>query len=311
VPVGFCAACCLRRSRAVRQFEPGAWSDSPTASRAWFGSRYARSLRTNPPSIRRTLVIVQGVLRCAVEWGRISTNPVRTVRKPSGRRKRVVRPVAPATVECIRAGLLRAGRRRDAALVSVLAYAGLRPGEALALSWDNVGERTLLVEQSNSDAELKATKTEQSRSVGLLAPLATDLAEWRLASGRPEGPTLVFPNSRGEPWTEDTYRNWRRRIYRPAAQAAGIESARPYDLRHSFASLLIHEGASVVEVARQLGHAPSMTLDTYGHVFEEFEGRSRVSAEEAIRAARDELVPVSYPSLRAETAALRKTAANS
>jgi hypothetical protein len=73
---------------------------------------------------------------------------------------------------------------------------------------------------------------------------------------------------------------------------------------------LIYEGASVVEVARQLGHAPSMTLDTYGHAFEEFDGCDRVSAETAIRAAREELVPVLYPSLRAEAAASQKTAAN-
>ena len=39
-----------------------------------------------------------------------------------------------------------------------------------------------------------------------------------------------------------------------------------YDLRHSFASLLIAEGRSVVEVAVQLGYAPTMSLDTYGHV---------------------------------------------
>jgi hypothetical protein len=72
----------------------------------------------------------------------------------------------------------------------------------------------------------------------------------------------------------------------------------------------LREGASVVEVARQLNHAPSMTLDTYGHVFEEFEGRDRGSAEAAMRDARDELVPVSYPSLRAEAAALQEAAAN-
>ena len=58
-------------------------------------------------------------------------------------------------------------------------------------------------------------------------------------------------------------RNWRKRVYVPAADAAGIDNPRPYDLRHSFASLLIHEGRySIVDVAAQLGHDPTMTLST-------------------------------------------------
>ena len=69
---------------------------------------------------------------------------------------------------------------------------------------------------------------------------------------------------------------------------------RPYDLRHSFVSLLLSEGASIVEVARQAGHAATLTLDTYGHVIEELAGADRVSAEAAIRAARDNSVPVSF-----------------
>jgi hypothetical protein len=62
---------------------------------------------------------------------------------------------------------------------------------------------------------------------------------------------------------------------------------RPYDLRHAFCSLLIAEGLSVVEVARQAGHAPTMTLDTYAHVMADVDGSDRVSAEASIRAARE------------------------
>jgi integrase len=43
---------------------------------------------------------------------------------------------------------------------------------------------------------------------------------------------------------------------------------RLYDLRHTAASLMIREGASVKAVQKQLGHATaSITLDTYGHLF--------------------------------------------
>jgi hypothetical protein len=95
---------------------------------------------------------------------------------------------------------------------------------------------------------------------------------------------LLFQAYDGDCWSRDDWANWRNRVFGPAAVAAELEKSRPYDLRHSFCSLLIHEGATVVEVARQLGHSPTMTLNTYGHVFDELQGaeprRSR-SAEHA------------------------------
>ena len=46
------------------------------------------------------------------------------------------------------------------------------------------------------------------------------------------------------------------------------EELRLYDLRHTAASLMIRQGASVKAVHKQLGHATaSITLDTYGHLF--------------------------------------------
>ncbi|MGH3134477.1 MAG: tyrosine-type recombinase/integrase [Gaiellaceae bacterium] len=144
-------------------------------------------------SVRRVMVIVQGVLERAVEWQRIPANPARAVRKPPQRRERAVHPLAPITVERIRAHLLDAGRVRDAVLVSVLAYSGLRPGEALALTWGHVRERTILVERAVALGELKTTKTGRTRTVRLLAPLAADLSEWRIGQGKPPGDSLVFP----------------------------------------------------------------------------------------------------------------------
>ena len=91
------------------------------------------SAGVGPSSIRRVMVILQGVLERAVEWQHIRANPARAVRKPPQRRERAVRPLSPATIEHVRARLLERGQTRDAVLVSVLAYAGLRPSEALAL----------------------------------------------------------------------------------------------------------------------------------------------------------------------------------
>lgn len=242
-----------------------------------------------PASIRKALVLLQGVLQRACEWGRIASNPALPVRKPSVGRARAVVPLAPEMVEAMRDWLVRRRLLRDATLVSVLAYAGVRPGEALALTWAHVRERTLLVEGAVSLGTVDSTKTGRRRTVPLVAPLAQDLAEWRLHAGRPTGDALVFPGRDGRPWTLAAYQNWRRRTYVPAARASGIERPRPYDLRHSYVSLLIAEGHNVVEVARRAGHSPKMTLDTYAHVFEEFDPAERVNATDRIRAAREEL----------------------
>jgi integrase len=207
-----------------------------------------------------------------------------------------VRPLAPATVEAMRAAV----PLRDATLISVLAYAGLRPQEARGSRWGHIGERTIVV---------NAPKTRTRRNVRLLVPLAADLREWRLASGRPDEDAYVFPGHDGEPWTAEGFNKWRagrarlpkgpRWGFAKALEGAGIDRARPYDLRHSFASLLLHEGRSVIYVARQLGHGAALTMRVYGHVIEELEDAPRLAAEDAIAAARGKSVPVSYPSAEA------------
>jgi integrase len=76
-------------------------------------------------------------------------------------------------------------------------------------------------------------------------------------------------------------------VKRPhAARQRPKVKGRPYDLRHSFASLLLHEGRSVIYVARQLGHDARLTLTTYGHVIDELDEQPRLSADAAIAAAR-------------------------
>lgn len=67
----------------------------------------------------------------------------------------------------------------------------------------------------------------------------------------------------------------------------GLGEPSPYGLRHSFASLLIPEQrVSLVDLAEQLGHAPTMTLNTYAHVMSEYRRSAPVDVEEWIMRAR-------------------------
>jgi integrase len=90
--------------------------------------------------------------------------------------------------------------------------------------------------------------------------------------------------------------------FKPAVRAVGLPGAlRFYDLRHTAASLLIREGASVKAVQRQLGHATaSITLDTYGHLFpdelEALAGRLEDARAEALESlARTQRGPAVLP----------------
>jgi integrase len=118
------------------------------------------------------------------------------------------------------------------------------------------------------------------------SPLADDLERAWQACGEPAEDELIFPRSKGGCWTDSDYRNWKKRVYYDTLDALGLKRTRPYELRHSFASLLIHAGKSVAHVARQMGNRPSMTADTYAHVFDDL-GDERMSPEGLIYAARD------------------------
>jgi integrase len=248
----------------------------------WQADRLAQG--AGPVAVRHAMDLLGAILEHAFVAGQIPENPVRRVKKARRPHREEVQALSPGTIEAMRA----AASTRDAALISVLAYAGLRPGEALGLRWGDIRERTILVQRAISLGEEADTKTRQHRTVRLLTPLAADLRSWRMAAGHPDDGQLVFPSHDGGPWTQAAYQSWRRRAFRRATQAAGLAHARPYDLRHSFASLLLHEGRSVIYAARQLGHDARLTLTRYGHVIDEFEDSPQINAEAAISRARSE-----------------------
>lgn len=183
----------------------------------------------------------------------------------------------------------------DALVVSLLAYAGLRPQEALALRWESVGQARLQVRRAAAFGEEKATKTRERRPVPLVAPLAADLEEWRGLTAFAREGDYILPNTRGALWTDSAWRNWRSRVWKPAVRAVAasdpdlerLASARPYDCRASFVSLHLAAGKAPLVVAKEAGHSGAVMWKHYGGVIEEFEAATeRVPAEVQIERAR-------------------------
>jgi integrase len=265
-------------------------------------------------TIDKARTMLSSVLTHAAESGAIMGNPLSLVRAPRSSHTDAVLPLSPAQVEAIRQQLLqpparevgasRAGQRRrrrydlpprgtpqsrsrDALIISLLAYAGLRPGELRALRWEDVGENGIHVQRATTpDGAIKATKTGHRRTVQLFSPLARDLREHRMAAGRPPAGTLLLADGEGQPWDKTAWQNWRSRRWTPACRAAGIDPVpRPYDLRHSFVSLLLATGAPSMWVAQQAGHPPRVLVDVYAHLIAEL-GERRVDATAEIELAR-------------------------
>jgi integrase len=235
-------------------------------------------------SVEKGWLLLSSMFRSAEAWEWTEKNPVRAARRPRKRnRTRVPIALSPVQVEALRTAM---GRDVDKYLVSVLAYAGLRPGEALALAWGDIGRTHIEVTKALSLGQVNGTKTRRDRRVPVIGPLRRDLIGWGFRVGPHGVEDLVFPNSEGRHWSEAGYRQWAHRYFKPALVAAGLPGTlRPYDLRHTHASLLIRSGLDVVQVARRLGHSPGMCLSTYAHVIEGLEGTEPFDLEaEIVRA---------------------------
>ena len=180
-------------------------------------------------------------------------------------------------------------RQRDALLVSLIAYAGLRPGELRALRLADVREGTILVQRAaDPDGLIKPTKTAPKRAVRLLSPLAQDLRERRLTIGRPPDSAPLLANDDRRPWDKSAWQMWRADRWAPACGAVGLDPVRrPYDLRHGFASLLLAEGRQPLCVAKQHGHSLTVLGSTYAHLIDQYAERTeQVDAEAEIAKAR-------------------------
>ncbi|HXQ26813.1 MAG TPA: tyrosine-type recombinase/integrase [Candidatus Acidoferrales bacterium] len=259
----------------------------------------------------RTVEYAQAVLRralqFAVEWEIIDRNPA-AARFRAAKRKRAVNPGGPKVrflnPDQAREFLEVAQGDRQEALYALDITTGLRPEELYGLrSKDmDLDVKRLTVNQVLSRTRRKKgeeaprfvfgpPKTDKSRRTidfpefvrDLLIEQRRQVVENRALAGenwKENG--LVFPSEIGTPLDE---RNVLRR-FQKICEENGLPKLRLYDLRHTHASLLIHEGVHPKKISERLGHSSiKLTMDTYGHLFE---GSDRDSAEKMERLFRGE-----------------------
>ena len=131
------------------------------------------------------------------------------------------------------------------------------------------------------------TSVHSVREITLLRPLAADLAGWRSARPPAEPEDLIIPGPDGAEWSDGAWSQWRREQFVPAVKAVGLPAGtRPYDLRHTFAWLLLREGGSVTDVSRETGYSPLTALRIYRGLADRAQAAGHRLAPEAIAVAR-------------------------
>jgi integrase len=215
---------------------------------------------------RQCVMVLSQIMKAAVADGLIRANPCLAVKQPR-LPKTEMRVLTSIEVERVAAEV----DDRYRILVYVLAYCGLRWGEAIALTHGDVdlAAGRIRVVRSLADVNghlyLGSTKTYQQRSVVVPTFLRAALAEHMNRYGGQDGGDLVFAAPEGN---FIRYGNFIARQRHPALEFAGVERTGVHILRHTCASLLVSAGAPIKAIQAQLGHSSAeMTLSRYSHLY--------------------------------------------
>ena len=167
---------------------------------------------------------------------------------------------------------------RYGTLVLVVAYTGIRWGEAVGLRVSDIDflQRRLSITRSvtliGGRRVVKSPKSDKSRWVPV-APFVIEELSVCCIGKAPDD--LVFPrratrSSDGGGFMPQPYRGVHRAAwFHRAVQRAGVQDITPHDLRHTCASLSVRAGVNVLALSRMLGHSqPSITLNVYADLFD-------------------------------------------
>jgi integrase len=217
-------------------------------------------------SVLRAYGILAAVLDVAVKDRQLTQNPARGVTLPRKSKK----PHVYLTHEQV--WKLAGASGDNAAIVLLLAYTGLRWGEATALRLKHLNtlRRRLNITENavtyGPVAFVGTPKSHEARSVPYPRFLSEPIA--LLCEGKQPGDLVLGDGlvHLRRPNTSQNQTSW----FIRALARAGLEPMTVHDLRHTAASLAVSAGANVKAVQRMLGHASAaMTLDTYADLFDD------------------------------------------
>lgn len=241
-----------------------------------------QSAGMNISTLRKLIVMFNGVMKYAVRHRLIDYNPVRDAERPKdqgGVEREVVTILSPEQI----AGLIDAEPDTKYKTLFMLAvFSGARQGELFGLKWTDVDwfNNQIQIKRTFNEGEWYRPKSKTSkRQIDIGPTMMAVLREWHLACP-PNDLDLVFPNEAGGPLDHGNLTN---RHFYPALKRANLPHIRFHDIRHTYASLLIEQGENIKYIQSQLGHAsPMVTLSVYAHLMKPVNQESALRLEKTI-----------------------------
>lgn len=218
----------------------------------------------SPSTRARKIASVRSFTKFLKQEGVIDESPTRKIRNPKAGRK-LPKSLATEEVEALLAAANRGSeptQMRDRAMVEIMYAGGLRVSETTGLDIDHVNFDNLTVRCTG--------KGGKDRVVPIYEEAMDAVAEY-LVIGRPEigktqDPDALFLNRLGKRITRQGF--WLR-LNQLALDAGISQKLTPHMLRHSFATHLLHGGASLRHVQELLGHSDIGTTQIYTHLTSE------------------------------------------
>jgi len=245
----------------------------------FFAALAEKGLAAN--TLKNALIVLRVILNCAIEDGFIQVNPANKMARflPADRDKfeavALTREEAEAFLDAMK--VLYPDRY---SLFLAILRTGMRWGEVVALRWGDIqfgtseadSNRFIWVRRNWVHGKFTTPKSKKARRIDLsrqLRGVLLELRDTRMLDAYLNGRTniadeLVFPSSTGKVLDHGfVYSHY----FLPAIESAGLRRFRIHDLRHSFATQLLQDGASLAYVRDQLGHSSiKTTVDLYGHL---------------------------------------------
>lgn len=244
--------------------------------------RFVNKLHEKLVKARTIKAYASKVLDYAVKRELIRSNPFKLVEMPKKRApKKSVNRVernfyTKDELNRLLSIMKEENNRKAYVAIHILAFTGMRKGELLALTWDDIDfdkkEMTInkaIARGLDNTMYEKSTKTGTSRTISLDDETIDLLKEWQIDLKNSLGKRfkkkkqLVIPNEENNYLQTTKTRKWLNYVI----DKYKLPPLTTHGLRHTHTSMLIEAGANMKQVQQRLGHSDiKTTMDIYTHL---------------------------------------------
>jgi integrase len=229
------------------------------------------------------LSMLSSVFELAVADGLVAKNPCDSIEQASWQ-KAPPDPFTPEEANLILSSMQEHYPEPVLNFYEFMFFSGLRTGEGIGLEWTEVDfpSKTVLVKQGFVVDEMSDTKTSKARTVNLNSRALAALKRQKAWTYLHKSGRVFLDPGTGEPWAYE--QNARKRYWKPTLKRLGIRYRRPYNTRHTCATMGLMAGVNPAYMAAQLGHSLEVFLRDYSKwINGDQDAREMAKIEEQIR----------------------------